>query len=88
MTVRLLIEHHLEFLSLQGGCTCSSESTLVKTPHCWKSHVAAHLKNLEVIGLSNFDEKIQNFTSTRDVSNVKRIRSEDIEDLTRVLIFY
>ena len=30
MTVELLIEHHLEFLSLIGGCTDSSESTLVK----------------------------------------------------------
>ena len=26
------------FLSLKGGCTGSSESTLVKMPHCWKSH--------------------------------------------------
>ena len=43
MSVKLLSEHHLEFLSLKGGCTCSSESTLVKMPHCWKSHVAAHL---------------------------------------------
>ena len=42
MTVELLTEHHLEFLSLKGGCTGSSESTLVKIPHCWKSHVAAH----------------------------------------------
>ena len=41
MTVKLLIEHHLEFLSIQGGCTGSSESTLVKMPHCWKLHVAA-----------------------------------------------
>ena len=42
MSVKLLIEHHLEFLSLKGGCAGSSESTLVKMPHCWKSHVAAH----------------------------------------------
>ena len=41
MTVKLLTEHHLEFLSLKGGCTGSSGSTLVKMPHCWKSHVAA-----------------------------------------------
>ena len=33
---------HLEFLSLKGGCTGSSESIHVKMPHCWKSHVAAH----------------------------------------------
>ena len=43
MTVKLLTEHHLEFLSLKGGCTGSSESTLVTMPHCWKSHVMAHL---------------------------------------------
>ena len=29
MIVKLLTEHHLEFLSLKGGCTGSSESTLV-----------------------------------------------------------
>ena len=44
MIVKLLTEHHLEFLSFKGGCTCSSESTLIKTPHCWKSHVTAHIK--------------------------------------------
>ena len=37
-----LTYNHLEFLSLKGGCSGSSESTLVKTAHCWKSHVAAH----------------------------------------------
>ena len=43
MNIRLLIEHHLEFLSLKGSCTGLSESVHVKMPHCWKSHVAAHL---------------------------------------------
>ena len=43
MTVTLLTEHHLELLSLKGGCTGSSESTLVKMPHCWKSHVTAQI---------------------------------------------
>ena len=33
MTIKLLTEHHLEFLSLKGNCT---ESTLVKTPHLFK----------------------------------------------------
>ena len=42
MSVKLLTDHNLEFLSLKGGFTGSSESTLVKMPHCWKSHVAAH----------------------------------------------
>ena len=38
MSVKLLTEHHLEFLSLTGCFTGSSESTLVKLPNCWKSH--------------------------------------------------
>ena len=42
MTVKLLTKHHLEFLSLKGGCTGWSESSLVKMTHCWKSHVVAH----------------------------------------------
>ena len=46
MSVKLLTEHHLEFLSLKRGCTGSSESTLVKMPHCWKSHVTAHLEEM------------------------------------------
>ena len=41
----LLTEHHLEFLSLKGGCTGTSESTLVKMPHCWISHAVAHFQN-------------------------------------------
>ena len=43
MSVKLLTEHHLEFLSLKGGCTGSSESTHVKMPHFWKSHALAYL---------------------------------------------
>ena len=67
MSAKLLTEHILEFLSLKGGCTGSSESTLVKMPHCWKSHVVAQLlycrivlsldtdiRN-EIIGLLSYD---------------------------------
>ena len=53
MSVKLLNEHHLEFLNLKVGCTGLSESTHVKMPHCWKSHVAAHIyvivANLKII---------------------------------------
>ena len=38
--LNVLTEHHLEFLSLKGGCLGSCESALGKMPHCWKSHVA------------------------------------------------
>ena len=43
MIIKLLTEHHLEFLSLKGGCRGSSESTHVKMSHCWKSHALAQL---------------------------------------------
>ena len=44
MIVKLLTEHHLEFLPLKGGCRGSFESTLVKMSNCWKSHVTAQFK--------------------------------------------
>ena len=37
MTINLLTEQYLEFLSLKGGCTGSSEST------CVGNHVAAQI---------------------------------------------
>ena len=43
MSVKLLTDHHFEFLSFKEGCIGSSESTLVKMAHCWKSHVVAHV---------------------------------------------
>ena len=58
MIVKLLTECHLEFLSLKEGCTGSSESTLVKMPHCWKSHALAHmfreLKDIFLWGIALF----------------------------------
>ena len=48
MRVKLLIVHHLEFLSLKEGCTGSSESTLVKMARCWKSNVTAHMCNVTI----------------------------------------
>ena len=54
----LLTEHHLEFLSLKGGCTGSSEFTLVKMTHCWKAHVAALIKILMV---SNRNFSLQDY---------------------------
>ena len=39
MLVKLLTEHHFEFLSLKGGCRGSSESTHVKC------HIVGKLKH-------------------------------------------
>ena len=55
MSVKLLTEHHLEFLSLRGGCTGLAESTLVKMPHCWKSHVAAEMQYTTIKGGGAFE---------------------------------
>ena len=52
LSVKLLTERHLEFLSLKGGCRGSSESTHVKMPHYWKSHALAQIiiKHIELKG--------------------------------------
>ena len=43
MTVKLLTEHNLRFLSFEEWCTGSFESTFVKMPHYWQPRVTAHL---------------------------------------------
>ena len=47
MSVKLLTEHHLEFLSLKGGCTGLSESTFVKIPHLLE--ITCHSSNFDCI---------------------------------------
>ena len=49
MTVKLLTEHHLEFLSLKG-CTGSSESSFVKMSNSWKSHAVRWKYGVSVLG--------------------------------------
>ena len=60
MTVKLLTEHHLEFLSFKkGGCTGLSESTLVKMSHCWKLYVAAHfISSMECSSESTYSTQL------------------------------
>ena len=49
MIVKLLTEHHLEFLSLKGCCRGLTESTHVKMPPCWKAHALAHFKKISKV---------------------------------------
>ena len=48
MNIKLLTKNHLEFLSLKGGCSCSSESIHVGIPHCYKSHATAQISDAMV----------------------------------------
>ena len=43
MIVKLLNEHHLEFLSSKGGCRGSPESTFFKMSNCWKSNAPTQI---------------------------------------------
>ena len=49
MNFKLLTEQHLEVLNFTGGCTGSSELTLVRMPHCWKLRVMAQMFPLRAI---------------------------------------
>ena len=71
MIIKLLTEHHLEFLSLKGGCRGLSFSTLVKMSIFCKSHTAAQLYLSPVdffLKKSAFSEKNQ-FRITVRVAN-------------------
>ena len=59
MTVKLLTDHALEFLSLKGGCPGSSESIYVKIPHRWKSHVMAHMYKYQYKGAFVHHKKLR-----------------------------
>ena len=63
MIVKLLTERHLEFLSLKGGCTGSSESTLVKMSNCWKSHALAQLYDITFKGTLTKQSAIYSYVS-------------------------
>ena len=64
MIVKLLVEHHLEFLSLKGGCRGWSESTLVKMSNCWKSHALAQLKDLSSREEAEYSAELQTLLET------------------------
>ena len=64
MIVKLLTEHHLEFLRLKGGCRGSSESTLVKMSNCWKSHALAQLIYASLISYTVMDTILFSFLSS------------------------
>ena len=50
MSVKLLTKHHYKFLTLKGGCTGSSESTLVKY-HIIGNHMSRlNCRLLQIIG--------------------------------------
>ena len=61
MSFKLLTEHHLAFLSFKGDCAGSSETTLVKIPHCWKSHVGTQFTSSLTVG---DPEGVQGFAQT------------------------
>ena len=63
MNIKLLTEHHLEFLSLKGGCTGSAESTFVKMPHCWKSHATAQMATRTTFSFSFYALKFSSGTT-------------------------
>ena len=66
MTLKLLTEHHFEFLSLTVGRTGSAESTLVKIPHFWKSHFAAQIILNSFLGICIFYQLLITIASNLD----------------------
>ena len=76
MIAKLLTEHHLQLLSLKGRCTGSSESSLVKMPHCLKSHELAHLVVLKPRGLANYFIYLSIITEKTTDRFIKPIESQ------------
>ena len=79
---KLLTEHHLEFLSLKGGCRGSSESTHVKMTHCWKSHALAQISVvwLSKVKPQSLRELASQFASNKN-NHTTLLRSTLLEQL-------
>ena len=85
MIVKLLTEHHLESLSLKGGCTGSSESTHVKMSNCWKCHALAHFIQVflmidvlnNVVALNVFESFKQTLYKKSRVLDFSRVEEEN-----------
>ena len=73
MSVKLLTEHHLEFLRLKEGCTGSSECIHVKMPHCWKSHVAAHFNILTQVEIESSQMRLARTIPKRRLNYLKSV---------------
>ena len=63
MSAKLLTEHCLEFVSLKGGCTGSSESTLVRMPHCVAAQYMIYWLRADAYFISQRKGKIQTSTT-------------------------
>ena len=71
MMVKLLTEHHLEFLSLTGVCGGSAESTLDKMSNCWKSQSMAHIIQIAE-EVKEKDEKVKSGTeANKDQTDIR-----------------
>ena len=67
MSVKLLTEHRLEFVSLKGGCKGSSESTLVKMPHCVSAQFMIYWLRADTLGTFISQREGKNQTSTTNL---------------------
>ena len=88
MTVKLLTEQHLEFLSLKEGCTGSSESTRIKMPHCWKSLVTAQMASFKRMTTTLFLSKSveDDMHAVKTDSGINESRRRYISARERILI--
>ena len=83
MSVKLLTEHHFEFLSLTEGCSGLSESTHVNMPHCSKSHVAAELCSLPLFQVYELDGSTHDKDWVMQVyQNTTNLFTENNKDFT------
>ena len=87
LTVKLLTEQHLLFLSLKGGCTGSSEFTLVKMPHCPGNHMSRLIWNEKLHrSWSAFLKKLADLCHyfITKYQHVKQWHSQNTEKVTRI----
>ena len=89
MIVKLLTEHHLEFLSLKGGYTGLSESTLLLSKyHIVGNHMTWLISFTQTMESDNAQMKIENDHLRDLVANARDKGERDKEALKKATRYY
>ena len=79
MSVKLLTEHNLEFLSLKGGCTGSSESRIVSVVDVVGPMNAYQPIPFHILSFAVFQSRILNYASSNEIVEEKKVFERNMD---------
>ena len=79
MSVKLLTEHNLEFLSLKGGCIGSSESRIISVVDVVGPMNAYQPIPFHILSFAVLQSRILNYASSNEIVEEKKIFERNMD---------